>query len=90
MLSDNLKCELMNKNGKVCAVTKKHGKLYKMIFNVSYGNWCKSKRGCENNAVCQIAMETITDWHQKLAHQNRDHIRKMLARNNIKFKEDEI
>jgi len=68
--------------------------IFKTNFKTNNDNWNKSEpaRSCKNSAVCQIAIETITDWHQQLAHQNYDYdyIQKILMRNNIKLKEDEF
>lgn len=68
MHSNASKCKLVNKNGEVCAIAKRQGKLYKIIFKSSQNEGCKSMHGYEGNVVCQVAIETLTDWHQKLAH----------------------
>jgi len=47
MHSDVSKCELVNKNGAVCAIAKKQGKLYKMIFKSSQNDRCKSTGASE-------------------------------------------
>jgi len=36
--------------------------------------------------MCQMAIETLTDWHRKFVHQNYEYVRKFLTRENIKFK----
>lgn len=32
MRSDSIQCDLLNKNGQVCATAKRYGKLYRMFF----------------------------------------------------------
>lgn len=59
MHSDVLKCALVNKNDAVCAIAKKQGKLYEMIFKSSRNNRCTHY--CQGNAVCQVIVETLTN-----------------------------
>lgn len=92
MHSDNTMCKLVNENGKVCGIANRQGKLYKMLFRVNQDikYMSVSTPINQSNSTCQMAVETLTEWHKKLAHQNYNQIRKVLTRNNIKFKEESL
>lgn len=81
MVSNSDRCELKDKNGKVRAIAERSSKLYKMKFSrVSYG--CVAESSNEKK-------QDIVTWHNRLAHQDINHIRDVLRRSNIKYKDNE-
>jgi len=77
MKSNQNKCEIIDENGNVRAVAMRQGKLFKMFFKIE-------EKISQSNYV-----ESLIDWHKRLAHINFDQIRKVLKRSNIHFKDIE-
>ncbi|XP_043470934.1 uncharacterized protein LOC122504102 [Leptopilina heterotoma] len=75
MQSDKEKCQLLDKDGNIRAIASREGKLFGMIF--------KSNKLSQCNIV-----ESLTDWHKKLAHINFDQVRKILKMHDIDYKEE--
>lgn len=76
MLFDSETCKI-EKGGKVCAVGHRENKLYVMEFTQS-----------EYAATARVE-ESLQKWHERLAHQNKEYVKAILNRKNIKYTEDE-
>lgn len=76
--SDKNKSEIIDKNGNVRAIAKRHCKFFKMFF--------KSNLQSEISS-CNFA-ESLNDWHCKLVHVNFDRVKSILKKNNISYNED--
>lgn len=109
MLSDQEKCQFVDKNGNVRALATRVNKLYRMHFTLKETDYnpitCFAKdfewdfdlpkNSCEEivdpiYACLNVkTIESIKDWHNKLAHQNLKYVRDFLKRNNIEYTECE-
>lgn len=75
MQSDKEKCQLLDTDGNIRAIAKREGKLFGMIFKDCAISQCN-------------VVESLTDWHKKLAHMNFDQVRKILKIHEIDYKEE--
>lgn len=57
MISSNEKCEFIDMNGIVKAITKRHNKLYKMIFNLE-----QTLESINTDHICQISEMSISNF----------------------------
>ncbi|KAG5862622.1 hypothetical protein JTB14_030142 [Gonioctena quinquepunctata] len=103
MVSDSNKCEIMDNEGHVCAVANRNNKLYKMDFirenSETYSGanpFCtiEHTRGDYNGSgdISCCAVETVKNislWHNILAHQNIQHLKRFLKCNDVSFIDDE-
>lgn len=80
MHSDKDRCQLLDKEGKVKAIAKRQGNLYKMHFKTQ--NFVQ-----EVTSECNLA--SLAEWHCRLAHINFEQVRKLLKRNAIEYTEKE-
>ena len=111
MVSDNDKCEFIDKDRNIRAIATREDKLYKMHFAVENsetyslrictGSDTHERTPCPENPnnsdrkeeerhnldSCMKVniIESLKDWHCKLGHQNINHVRQLLRRNNIEF-----
>ncbi|CAG4926146.1 unnamed protein product [Colias eurytheme] len=72
MVTNENTCKFLKQN-KVCAVSYRNQDMY--LLEVRY------KHVTANVAMVQ---SSLNEWHEKLAHQNIQHVKKVLAQNNIK------
>lgn len=77
MVTDNDKCKFIKQN-KVCAVAYRQQNMY--LLDVRY------KHGTANVVKIQSSLK---DWHEKLVHQNMQHVKNVLKNNNIVVTDDE-
>lgn len=107
--SDNLTCQIFDKNGKVRAQAVRQKKLYTMIFTTEYKTNFSAQICCEpqniNNCTqgndidmtddsildCMKvkSIDTLKEWHRKLAHQNMEYIKEYLRNKNIEYIDNE-
>lgn len=87
MHSNKDRCDLLDMEGRVIAVAVRQGNLYKMQF--------RSQRKVENGkpgilaGISQCNMvESLTEWHCKLAHINFEQVKNVLKHTNIQFKDE--
>lgn len=76
VVTDNEKCKFLKQN-KVCAVAYRNQDMY--LLDVRY------KHGIANVAKVQSSLK---DWHEKLVHQNMQHVKNVLKNNNIVVTDD--
>jgi hypothetical protein len=76
-VSDKNGCEFI-KNGVVKARGVRSGQLLKMCIRV--------KQSPEANLT---TLGTLQNWHERMAHQNKSHVKKILKQNSIEFKDNE-
>lgn len=88
MTSNNKKCEIVDSQGNVRAVAIRHDKLFTMLFQTQCTNQTQMSKvlKCEMTD-CFVAkrVESLYEWHLKLAHQNAEYCRQYLNKNSIKF-----
>lgn len=98
LISDNKRCELLDKNGKVRAIAERCNKLYKMKFrkedNTSQPGLNNTNNSYKQEDIfeCHLVnkVDSLMSWHYRFAHQNFDQVKKILTRNNIKYIEDDV
>lgn len=73
--SNKEKCELLDDKGNVRAVAERQGKMFKMCFS----NFIQSEPEQCNK------VESILNWHKKLAHVNFEQVKKILNNHSIKY-----
>lgn len=80
--SDKERCELI-KDGRIVAVGVRRKTLFQMLFKVI--------QPAEKLAMSSVASKklNVRVWHEKLGHQNLQHVRKFLRDNNIDFVDEE-
>ena len=76
MMSNKTKCEFMDRDGTVRAMAERLGNLYKMKFKME-----------EKLSQCN-AVQSLTEWHRKLAHIHYGQVRKMLKENETVFNDE--
>lgn len=79
MLTDNDSCKFY-KNNIVCAEAKRVGSSY--YLELRYKNKVAN--------VAKKVKNTLQEWHERLAHQNFEHVRKVLLNNNIDVKQTPV
>jgi transposase InsO family protein len=86
MQSTRTTCEL-TKNENTVAVGVRRGKLFSMKFKVIYPGEMKSANKESQANVASTGM--IRDWHERLVHQNLQHVKEILGRFHIRVKSEE-
>lgn len=76
MITNDNKCKFLKQN-KVCAVANRIGDMY--FLDVRYK--------CEGANVAQV-QSSLKEWHERLAHQNLQHVKAVLRNNNISVKDN--
>lgn len=79
MLTDDNSCKFY-KNNKVCAIAKRVGRSYYLEMRYK-------------NKVANVAKKvntTLQEWHERLAHQNFEYVRKVLLKNKIDVNETSV
>lgn len=96
LVSNSENAQILNSDNKVCAMAVRSGKLFKMLFHVDVSPK-STMSGCQlqsykmqcNGENCLLAKDNqdLMWWHKTLAHQNFQHVKNILDRNNIDVKE---
>ncbi|KAG5889107.1 hypothetical protein JTB14_003910 [Gonioctena quinquepunctata] len=102
MVSESNKCEIMDNEGHVCAVAYRNNKLYKMDFiRENSETYSRANPFCmiehtrgdyDGSGDITCAVETVKNislWHNILAHQNIQHLKRFLKCNDVSFIDDE-
>lgn len=79
MVTDDNSCKFY-KHNKVCAIAKRVGSSY--YLELRYKNKMAN--------VANKGKITLQEWHERLAHQNYEHVRKVLSKNNIDVKQTSV
>ncbi|KAF9405755.1 hypothetical protein HW555_013634 [Spodoptera exigua] len=79
IVTDDNSCKFY-KNNKVCAIAKRVGSSY--YLELRYKNKMAN--------VAKNVKTTLQEWHERLAHQNYEYVRKVLSKNNIDVKETSV
>lgn len=79
MSCDRARCWFKNKHYSVTATAERSDKLYIMNF--------RNKKDSRVNFT--MSKDSLKDWHEKLAHQNMQHVLKVLRQNNISVSDKE-
>lgn len=79
IMTDDSTCKFL-KNGVVCAIGKRLENSYYLDFRYK----------CDVASVARVATNDLNEWHEKLAHQNFDYVKKVLKQNNIEIKQSSV
>lgn len=79
MMTDEKYCKFY-KHGIVCAIADR----------IANGYYMKLRFNCNMVNVAKTESSDLNTWHEKFAHQNFDHVKKVLQNNNIKVKQQSV
>lgn len=90
MISDSHSAKFIHRNTKkIYAIAKREGKLFKMLFNLDKSRILSKSK---NENECCIADSNVKGkkknlmwWHERLAHQHFEHVKKLLTENEISW-----
>lgn len=96
LISDSKKCEFVDTDGNICAIAWRQNKLYKMDFKQknsenyqsSVSETISSKCGDISDCHAVKTVESLSVWHNRLAHQNMKQVKHFLNQKKINFIED--
>lgn len=96
--SDNEKCTFYDKNGKIRAQAIRQNKLYTMCFSQekSYVKCLQDQpkniltTNVNSDCMKVKTIDSLKEWHCKLAHQNVNYIKHFLRNNNIEFVDEKF
>ncbi|EZA59689.1 Copia protein [Ooceraea biroi] len=78
IIIDKDTCRIVDNNGNTRATAERDGKLYRMKFKLK-----------EEHALSgKSSKKTLKQWHEQLAHQNFNHVKKVLDKFNINYIEN--
>lgn len=79
MLTDEQSCKFY-KNNKICAIANRVGNSYYLELRYNY----------KAAYVAKNVKTTLQEWHERLAHQNFEYVRKILLKNNIDVEQSSV
>lgn len=87
MISDSESAKFVHRKSKeICAVAKRENKLFKMLFSVVKSKVIEQNVCADQENTCCVAetkKNDLTYWHERLAHQHFDHVKRVLTKNDI-------
>lgn len=91
---NNEQCSFTDERGEIRAIAKRLNKLYRMSFSLDNNASSRENKmesaGEFDLSLCNLSkkVEKFSEWHNKLCHQNFDHIKRYLKQNQIIFEDD--
>lgn len=79
IMTDDSSCKFL-KNGVVCAIGKRIENSYYLDFRFK----------CEVASVAKVSTDDLNEWHERLAHQHFEYVKKVLNKNNIEIKQSSV
>lgn len=78
LMSNNNKCYFLNQDGSVAAEAIRDRKMFVMKLRVVQ----------KPSVLLGVNVTSLQEWHEVLAHQNFEHVRRILSEKNIKYTDD--